>query len=226
MGFDRASERQRGNHHQCANPSDKINIIGVVLDGTAIADTTGIVFNSGGSLTVRDSVIRNFTGDGIFFVPNTSTLSQLYVSNTLVSDNGINGIRIVPAGSGTTKGVLDHVQIVNTGGFGLSFVTSTQKIVVTVSDSVSANNAGTGIFAQSNGGTFVLISVQDSKIVNNNIGLQTEGFDALMNVSRSTVEGNNIGWDRDSTSNLNSFADSMSYTNINGNIAPFHEVYQ
>jgi hypothetical protein len=40
-----------------ANPGDKINIIGVVLDGTAIANTTGITFNSGGSLTVRDSVI-------------------------------------------------------------------------------------------------------------------------------------------------------------------------
>src|SRR5271169_2444507 len=46
-----------------ANPGDKINIIGVVLDGTAIASTKGIQFNSGGSLTVRDSVIRNFGGD-------------------------------------------------------------------------------------------------------------------------------------------------------------------
>ena len=32
-------------------------------------------------VTIRDSVIRNFD-DGIFFVPNSSTLSQLYVSNT------------------------------------------------------------------------------------------------------------------------------------------------
>ena len=53
-----------------ANPGDKINIIGVVLDGTALATTTGIQFNSGGSLTVRDSVIRNFAHDGIIFQPN------------------------------------------------------------------------------------------------------------------------------------------------------------
>src|SRR5277367_2327284 len=33
-----------------ANPGDKINIIGVVLDGTFLASTTGIQFNSGGSL--------------------------------------------------------------------------------------------------------------------------------------------------------------------------------
>ena len=50
-----------------ANAGDKINIIGVVLDGTAIANTTGIQFNSGGHLTVRDSVIRNFPDDGIVF---------------------------------------------------------------------------------------------------------------------------------------------------------------
>jgi hypothetical protein len=65
--------------------TDKINIIGVVLDGTAVANTTGIQFISGGSLTVPDSVIRNFTGRGIDFGPNAS--SNLSVSNTLVSDN-------------------------------------------------------------------------------------------------------------------------------------------
>src|ERR1700732_3744706 len=83
--------------------TDKINIIGVVLDGTALTNTTGIQFNSGGSLTVRDSVIRNFTAIGINFVPNTSNLSQLFVSTTLLSDSGT-GIRVVPTGSGTTNG--------------------------------------------------------------------------------------------------------------------------
>ena len=106
-----------------ANPGDKINIIGVVLDGTALASTTGIQFNSGGSLTVRDSVIRNFDVDGIAFEPNTSTLSQLFVSNTLVSDNGGNGIDIGPSGSGTTNGVLDHVEMENNGSNGLIVTT-------------------------------------------------------------------------------------------------------
>src|SRR6202142_3596722 len=50
-----------------ANTGDKINIIGVVLDGTALTGTTGIQFNSGGSLTVRDSMIRNFGTAGISF---------------------------------------------------------------------------------------------------------------------------------------------------------------
>src|SRR5580704_13994159 len=121
-----------------ANPGDKINIIGVVLDGTALAGTIGIQFNSGGSLIVRDSVVRDFTLDGILFQPNSSTLSQLFVSNTLVSDIGYVGIYISPAGSGTTTGVLDHVSMEGNANLGLFVVTTTQTINVTVSDSVSA----------------------------------------------------------------------------------------
>ena len=54
--------------------SGNVYIHGVSLNGVGIAGTTtGIQFNSGGALTVRDSVIRNFTGDGIDFQPNAST---------------------------------------------------------------------------------------------------------------------------------------------------------
>jgi len=79
-----------------ANAGDKINIIGAVLDGTNVNLTTGIIFNSGGSLTVCESVIRNFSDDGIAFQPTASTPSQLFVSNTLVSDNGQVGIIFLP----------------------------------------------------------------------------------------------------------------------------------
>src|SRR5271154_6647192 len=88
-----------------ASPGDKINIIGVVLDGTAIPATDGIQFTSGGSLTVRDSVIRNFGSYAINFVPSASNPTLLSVSNTLVSDNGSNGISIVPSGSGAVSAV-------------------------------------------------------------------------------------------------------------------------
>ena len=130
-----------------ANTGDKINIIGVVLDGTALANTNGIQFNSGGPLTVRDSVIRNFGTDGIIFQPSSSGQSQFFVSNTLASDNGANGIDILPTGSGTTTGVLDHVQIEDNGDSGLHVENGTQTINMTISDSVSANNASVGIFA-------------------------------------------------------------------------------
>jgi hypothetical protein len=77
------------------NAGDKINISGVILDGGGVANSIGIQFNAGGSLTVRDSVIRNFYEDGIFFVPNSSGASYIFVSNTLVSDNRGYGIAIL-----------------------------------------------------------------------------------------------------------------------------------
>jgi hypothetical protein len=200
--------------------TDKINIIGVVLDGTAIANTTGIQFNSGGSLTVRDSVIRNFTNEGILFTPNTSNPASLYVSNTLVSDNGIDGIDILASGSGTTNGVLSHVDMENNGAFGLVAGTSSQTINVTVSDSVSANNATDGIFANSSGGT-INIMVRSSKIANNGTaGLVASGTGATVLVTRSTITGNSSGWVAPLSGVVTSYADNNIDGNTNINTEP------
>jgi len=98
-----------------AGASDIINLSGLTLDGAGVTNTTGIQFNSGGQLSIKGSAIRNFTADGIDFLPNSSALTRLYVSNTLVADNGGLGLLIQPAGSGTTNGVLDHVHIENNG---------------------------------------------------------------------------------------------------------------
>jgi Right handed beta helix region len=178
-----------------ANPGDKINIIGVVLDGTALTSTTGIQFNSGGSLTVRDSVIRNFTLNGISFQPNTSNQSQLFVSNTLVSDNGGDAINISPAGSGTINGVVDHVQMENNSGVGLYVNQANQAINVFVGGSVIADNQSDGISAVWGSGPGVSIMVRNSTISNNaSVGLEVDGTGATIRVTRSTITGNNTGW--------------------------------
>jgi hypothetical protein len=198
-----------------ANPGDKINIIGVVLDGTALANTTGIVFNSSGSLTVQDSVIRNFTSDGIQFGPNSS--SQIFVSNTLLSDNGDDGINIVPTGSGTTSGVLDHVKMINNGSIGLEASTASQTINVTVSDSVSANNTSFGILAGSSSGAPVNIMVRNSVIANNNDNaLETTGAVGTVVVTRSTITRNVAGW----AGNVFSFGDNDIFGNVAVNNSP------
>jgi hypothetical protein len=201
-----------------ANPGDKINIIGVVLDGTALANTIGIVLNSGGSLTVQDSVIRNFNFDGIQFGPNSS--SQIFVSNTLLSDNGNDGINIAPTGSGTTSGVLDHVKMINNGFIGLEASTTSQTINVTVSDSVSAYNTSFGIFAGSSSGAPVNIMVRNSVIANNNdtalattVGPGTVG---TVVVTRSTITRNAAGWG----GNVFSFGDNDIFGNSGANNAP------
>ncbi len=205
--------------------SGNVFIHGVSLNGVGISGTTtGIQFNSGGSLNVRDSVIRNFSNNGINFVPSAS--SQISVSNTLVADNGSHGIAIVPTGSGTTKGVLNHVEMENNLGTGLVVQTSSQSIKVTVSDSVSANNGLNGVTAESNGpnGTaLVNIMVRNSTITNNGtIGLQGTGtWTAIIFVTRSTITGNGTGWATSSGNQVViSYADNNIDSNASGNTEP------
>jgi hypothetical protein len=202
-----------------ASAGDKINIIGVVLDGTGISNTSGIVFNSGGSLAVRDSVIRNFGSTGIQFLPNTSgSASWLFVANTLVADNGF-GIEITASGTGATTAVIDHVQMTNNAAYGLQAQTASKnRITVLVTDSVSADNGGNGIMAVGNGeGVFINFMVRNSTIANNgDTGLvkNNPANSAVgMFVTRSTITGNNIGWAAVSDVGLTTYGDC----NIDGN---------
>jgi Right handed beta helix region len=204
-----------------ASTGDKINIIGVVLDGTALAGTTGIQFNSGGSLIVRDSVIRNFSGDGIFFTPNSLSLTQLFVSNTLISDNNT-GIDIGPTGSAaqTTNGVLNHVEIENNASHGLLVDPVGVTVNLTVSDSVSANNAADGIHVVTNGGAVISVMVRNSTIANNAAdGLQAIGS-ATIRVTRSTITGNVTGWANTASGVVLSYGDNNIDGNTNANTEP------
>jgi hypothetical protein len=198
---------------------DNVNIRGVSLNGVGVAMASGIQFNSGGSLTVRDSVIRNFSEYGILFQPSAS--SQIFVSKTLIADNGLLGLVIEPAGSGTTNGVVDRVQLENNGtsvgSDGLVVETSTQTINVTVSDSVSTNNSYSGIAAFSFGTTPVNVMVRNTTITNNGAdGLQTIGAGATIHVTRSTITGNATGW----VGAVSSFGDNDIFGNNSVNSAP------
>jgi hypothetical protein len=192
-----------------ANTGDKINIIGVVLDGTALTGTNGIQFNSGGNLTVRDSVIRNFGANGISFQPNIS--SQLLVSNTLVSDNGF-GVLVAPTTSVNVTGVLDHVTIENNANDGLYVGSSPASVTMAVSDSVSAGNGARGIVASQDSPTNLM--VRNCTIANNSTdGLFTSGVGAQILVTRSTIIGNGTGWFAQNSGVVLSYADN----NIDGN---------
>jgi hypothetical protein len=98
-----------------AQSSDNISIHGVAIDGTGVTGgTNGIVFNSGGSFTVSDCVVQNFSGDGssgngILIQPASGSIS-FTITDTIVSNNVYVGINYGPlSGSATAHGVIDHV---------------------------------------------------------------------------------------------------------------------
>ena len=196
-----------------ANPGDKINIIGVVLDGTALTNTNGIVFNSGGTLNIQDSVIRNFSSRGIYFTPSGS--SQIFVSNTLIADNSDQGVYIFASGSQTVSGTLDRVRLQFNANDGLR-VTYAANANITVSDSVSTNN-GFGITAFATSST-TNIFVRNSVIANSsNTGLVANGVGAVIRVTRSTVTGNALDWSTANGGAVTSYSDNNFDANASGN---------
>jgi hypothetical protein len=206
-----------------ANQGDKIFLRGLSLNGVGTTGTEGILFNSGGSLNVQNSVIRNFADNiGIRFQPTGSTQSQLLVSNTLVADNGDDGIYIAPSGSGTVTSVLDHVEMESNAGDGLGVGSSTATVNVTVSDSVSANNGNSGVEATSSGGT-ISIMVRSCTIANNQaLGLFAtfSSGGAQIWVTRSTITGNVTGWGTGASGTVTSFADNNIVGNGSANTPP------
>ena len=171
-------------------------------------------------MTVRDSVIRNFTDDGIVW--GAGNQQQLYVSNTPISDNGQHGIDIFTlGGSGTPNTVLNHVEMINNAGNGLFVSASAANVNVTVSGSVSANNKGDGIVAKSNGGELLNIMVRNSTIDNNSLdGLLVEGTGAIIRVTRSTITGNNFAWNTASGGVVLSYGDNNIDANGGNNAEP------
>jgi Right handed beta helix region len=202
-----------------AGPSDKINITGVLLDGANIATTTGILFNAGGALTVRDSVIRNFTLNGIKFSPNSA--SQISVANSQISDNGEDGIQVL-ANLIFVRGLFSHADLENNTNVGLDIRSSAAggRAYVTISDCVSATN-GTGISAAvtvSGGLTFVM--VRNSTIANND----NSGLDVVTNgtmvVTRSTITGNTPAWTTSGGGLLLSYGDNNFVNDFGNDVEP------
>jgi hypothetical protein len=204
-----------------AGPNDVINLQGLDIEGQGSA-VNGIVFNSGAALNIQNCIIRNFTNSGINFAP--STASTLSISDTLVSDNFGAGTGIIfqNMGSGTGIGALSRVEVAN-NGTGISVIDSLGigSVNVTVDNSVVANNSTIGILAEGSAasGLFVVVTVANSTIVNNGIGIKAESG-ATAQVSQSTVAGNVTGMLTATGGQIASSGNNNISGNINGNSPP------
>jgi hypothetical protein len=174
--------------------SGNVTLRGLSLNGVGTSGSTGILFNSGTTLNVQNSVIQNFSSSGIDVALTSSNPSKLFVSNTLISGNGGTGIYTDTTGSGTMTGVIERVEIENNSGAGMDFNPS-GTMNVTLSDSVIADNGIDGVALYANGPA-AKIMVRNSTIANNtDIGVATGGDTAHIWLTRSTITGNGTGWD-------------------------------
>lgn len=163
-----------------AGPSDVINLRGLDIDGSN-SGSIGIQFNSGKSLNIQKSLVRNFTNSGISFSPTVA--SALFVSDTIVSNNANNGILV----TGTSSPATGALSRVNATANGVGIFASGSTVNLAITDSVSASN-NYGIGASS-----AAVMIRNSTASNNAVGI-TADQTAVVRVSQSTITGNGTGW--------------------------------
>jgi len=207
-----------------AGATDAVNLRGLTVKGIGFGGGNGIVFNSGGSLTVENCAIRTLDGTGlgfgILFQPSGS--SHLAVLNTIVSDTRSTGINIVPTGDGNVTASLSWVRVINsTIGSGINVTAgqsgSTANIKVAVEDSMAARNAVTGFRVNAANppvGPQALLTVTRSIAAHNATGATATNVGAILQLGQSILTGNTaLSWAAQSGALVQSFGDNR----IDGN---------
>ena len=191
-----------------AGSSDAIVLRGLTLNGSGVA-FNGIVFNSGGSLTVTNCTLQNFVGpnptggNGILMQPTSGTI-DFTITNTTASNNSTFGIGYRPqAGTHNANGVIDHV-VTNANGTGIFIFTGGAgggTTVVNASNSIASDNAnGTGVFVQNISSTPINASIDNVNVSGNSIGVSVVGT-ANVVLGRSVITGNTTGVDNSTQMN-------------------------
>ena len=170
-----------------AASTDAINLRGLLIDGAAGAsiNNNGIVFGSGGSLNIQDTLVRNFGGTGLLFQPAGS--SVLVAVNSQFVANRNDGVQIAPT-AGTVTGTLDNVVAASNrfDGVNVNGTGSSGSIQFTISDTTISNNQA-GIVVQSSGAS-TKVMVRSTLLSNNAAdGILSSGTGALVTVTKSTI---------------------------------------
>jgi len=180
-----------------AGASDAVVLSGLDFEGlspTGSGALNGISFLAGGSLTVVNSIIRNFGQNGINFAPHGA--ATLYVDNVVITNSGASatfaGIQIRPTGSANATATINATQI--TGGlYGIvaDGAATTGRISGIVRNS-NVNAAGqNGITASNGTAANVTLMIDNVSVANNgNHGLTATGANAGMLVGASSIFNN------------------------------------
>jgi hypothetical protein len=186
-----------------AASSDVVILRNLEINGIGTGGT-GIFINGAGDVRVENCKIYGFTNRGI---DDRRTSGHLFVSNTVVSNNGQTAILALSSGSTLTVN-LDHVQMHSNGNAGLAITGGTQATVVNswatsnfhgfyadsgailnLNDSVSFGNVNTGI----NSSSGASIRMANTTVTNNGTGLYAGPGSTILSYGTNRIVGNAAG---------------------------------
>jgi hypothetical protein len=134
-----------------AGTSDSVTLRGLTVDGGGTG-SNGILFNTGGKLTIDQCDVMNFvgsgtSGNGIIMEP-TSGNHNIVITNTTASNNQYAGVYYVPlSGNATTSFVIDRVTA-NNNAYGVAIDNSASSGAVTasISNGIASANITAGFY--------------------------------------------------------------------------------
>jgi hypothetical protein len=187
-----------------AGVNDVVVLRGLDIIGTAATPgLNGIRFLAGKALHVEKCTITEFlapspNGFGISFQP--SGLSQLFVSNSSITNNGTGttggGILIKASGGSGTHATLSNVIMQgNVTGLTADGTAATATTYVSMINSVAAGSsvAGISVVTPAAGGGSTSVMVDQTSVVNNTTGISSDGAKSAALITNSTIIGNNTG---------------------------------
>jgi hypothetical protein len=197
-GFAAITGTAQGNGITINAGSGNVVLTGLEVDGAGAA-FNGIVFNSGGSLTIDNCTVKDFiqggsggpgtSGNGVWIAPTAGAINFTIV-NTIAVDNAYAGIFYgQPSGSAAASGVIDRVVATNNPGNGIDVAMlggSGGSAAVTISNSVANNNGGAGIVAS---GSSYIVTLDHDEVSNNATGVAI-GANTSVLLSRSVITKN------------------------------------
>jgi len=175
-----------------------VSINGLIIEGGGVG-YNGIVFNSGGSLTITNCVVQNFflwaagAGNGMLIEP-TASVATFVITNTVFSNNGWAGIYYIPpSGVPNADFIIDHVVATN-NDYGIYVDTtfaSGGTTVTAISNGIASANSATGLFV-TNGSGPLTVSIDNVSVVKNGGGIQASNTTKVL-LGRSVITGNSTG---------------------------------
>ena len=140
----------------------------------------GVLFNSGAQLSVENCDIFGFTQSGIS--ANTSTVSDLYVTNTYIT-NSVNGISLATSSAGMLV-VIDRTRVFNvtTNGIGVN-----SGIIDTEVTNTAITSAATGVIVS---GGSTRANVDTSSILNNTTAFNAAASGSIIRISNNIIYDN------------------------------------